>query len=126
MISVGLGWIAFRGLTGNLVYYKTPTELLSEGPAAVGQRVRLGGLVEAGSVRTGSSGVRFILSDGTTRMTVIDTAPVPTLFRDGRGVVVEGTYGPDGAFHADTVIVKHADQYAPPSPGQTPGPFEAG
>jgi cytochrome c-type biogenesis protein CcmE len=126
VITIGLGWVAFRGLSGNLVYYQTPTELLADGSSAVGQRARLGGLVEEGSVQREGSTVRFILSDGTTRMTVIDTAPVPTLFRAGRGVVVEGAYQADGAFHADTVIVKHADRYAPPGPGQTPPPFEAG
>jgi cytochrome c-type biogenesis protein CcmE len=126
VITVSLGWVAFKGVTGNLVYYKTPTELLSEGTSAVGQRVRLGGLVEPDSLQRSGEAVRFLLGDGTTRMTVIDTAPVPALFQEGRGVVVEGTYGADGAFHADTVIVKHSDRYSPPSPGQTPPPFEAG
>jgi cytochrome c-type biogenesis protein CcmE len=53
-------------------------------------------------------------------MTVVSTAAVPSLFRDGKGVVVEGEYGGDGAFHADTVLVKHGDRYAPPEPGETP------
>jgi cytochrome c-type biogenesis protein CcmE len=51
---------------------------------------------------------------------VIDTGGVPSLFREGRGVVLEGFYGADGAFHADTVLVKHGDRYTPPKPGQTP------
>ena len=45
---------------------------------------------------------------------------VPSLFRAGAGVVLEGVYGGDGAFHADTVLVKHSDSYTPPAPGQTP------
>ena len=82
--------------------------------------LRLGGLVQPGSVRRSGSSVSFIVTDGTTRMTVVDTAGVPSLFRDGKGVVVEGYYGTDGAFHADTVLVKHNDRYSPPSPGETP------
>jgi cytochrome c-type biogenesis protein CcmE len=119
-VAASLVWVAAKGLSGNLVYYKTPTELLRQGPSAVGERVRLGGLVLPGTVQRSGLTVRFIVSDGTSRMTVIDTAGVPSLFRDGKGVVVEGTYGSDGAFHADTVLVKHNDDYRPPAPGQTP------
>lgn len=119
-VGVGLGWVAFSGLKGNLVYYKTPTEILQQGPSAVGDRVRLGGLVQTGSVQRAGSSVTFIVTDGTTRMTVVDTAGVPSLFRDGKGVVVEGFYGDDGTFHADTVLVKHNDDYRPPGPGETP------
>jgi len=120
LVAGSLGWVAYRGLKGNLVYYRTPTEILNQGNAAVGERVRLGGLVMPGSVRRTASSVRFIVTDETTRMTVIDTGGVPDLFRDGKGVVVEGYYGTDGAFHADTVLVKHNDRYSPPSPGETP------
>ena len=122
-IVVGsLGWVAARAVSGNLVYYVTPTELVSKGDAVVGDRIRLGGLVTQGSVRRLPSGVRFVVSDGTTRMTVAAVGSVPALFRSGRGVIVEGVFGSDGAFHADTVLVKHAEVYRPPAPGQTPGP----
>jgi cytochrome c-type biogenesis protein CcmE len=125
-IGVGLGWVAYSGLQGNLVYYKTPTEILEVGQSGVGDRVRLGGLVQPGSVQRSGSTVTFIVTDGNTRMTVIDTAGVPSLFRDGKGVVVEGSYEADGAFHADTVLVKHDDDYRPPSPGQTPHTYLEG
>ena len=121
MVIVGsLGWVAGKGLTGSLVYYKTPTEIVAAGTAGVGDRVRVGGLVDPGSVHREGSAVRFIVSDGTTRLTVVDTGGVPSLFREGQGVVVEGVFGADGAFHADTVLVKHDGVYAPPSPGETP------
>jgi cytochrome c-type biogenesis protein CcmE len=119
-VGASLGWVAFTGLKGNLVYYKTPTEILQQGTSGEGLRVRLGGQVQSGSVQRSGSTVSFIVTDGTTRMTVIDTAGVPSLFRDGKGVVVEGYYGADGTFHADTVLVKHNDDYRPPSPGETP------
>jgi cytochrome c-type biogenesis protein CcmE len=124
-VAASLGWVAFAGLKGNLVYYKTPTEIL-QGGSAVGERVRLGGLVQPGSVQRSGSSVSFIVTDGTTRMTVVDTAGVPSLFRDGKGVVVEGYYGGDGSFHADTVLVKHNDDYRPPQPGETPHSADVG
>lgn len=121
VVIVGsLGWVAAKGLTGNLVYYKTPTEIVRLGASGVGDRIRVGGLVDPGSVHRTGSLVRFIVTDGTTRLTVVDTGGVPSLFREGQGVVVEGVVGADGAFHADTVLVKHNGVYAPPSPGETP------
>lgn len=120
VIAGALAWVATRGLAGNLVYYVTPTEILARGPAAVGDRVRMGGLVLPGSVDDLGQAVRFVVSDGTTRITVVGTGGVPSLFREGQGVVVEGIYGSDGAFHADTVLVKHGSVYRPPAPGETP------
>jgi cytochrome c-type biogenesis protein CcmE len=55
---------------------------------------------------------------------VVNTGGVPSLFRAGQGVVVEGVLGGDGAFHADTVLVKHSNEYRPPAPGEVPGPAD--
>ncbi len=125
VIVVALGWVAAQALSSNLVYYQTPTELLAKGDPAVGERVRLGGLVARGSIEQLSGGrVRFILTDGTSRMTVIDTGDVPLLFKDDKGVVVEGAMTTDGTFHADTVLVQHGDSYRPPAPGETPTAYD--
>jgi cytochrome c-type biogenesis protein CcmE len=119
LIALGIGWVTAQSLGSNLVYYTTPTELLRRGSAAVGDRVRLGGYVKPGSVREGSA-LTFIVTDGTTSMTVVSTGGAPSLFQAGKGVVVEGSYATDGAFHADTVLVKHGDVYRAPEPGETP------
>ena len=119
-IGLGFGWILVRGLGGSLVYFMTPTELLTHAGQDEGNPVRVGGEVLPGSTRRASDGVTFILTDGTTRLTVIYTGSVPALFRSGTGAVVEGRYGYDGAFHADTLLVKHSSEYRPPAPGQTP------
>lgn len=124
LVAGSLGWVAYEGLTGNLVYYRTPTEILHRGESAVGERVRLGGLVVPGSVRRAGHTVRFVVTDETSRMSVIDNGGVPALFGDGKGVVLEGFYGADGVFHADTVLVKHSDRYTPPGPGETPNSAE--
>lgn len=119
-IAIALGWVATRGLTSSLVYYQTPTDMLAKGHAAVGERARLGGYVLPGTVRRGGGTITFVVSDGSARMSVVDTGGVPSLFQAGQGVVVEGALGDDGAFHADTALVKHSSDYRPPAPGQTP------
>lgn len=123
LIAGSLAWVGTRALSGNLVYFVTPTELLQQEPPA-GERLRLGGQVVPGSVHDVSDGVDFVVTDGTTRMTVVHTGGTPALFKTGVGVVLEGTFGADGAFHSDTMLVKHGEEYRPPEPGETPGPVE--
>lgn len=121
-----LVWVAAEGLSSSLVYYKTPTEVLAQGTTAVGERLRLGGLVQAGSVETNGGTTTFVVTDETSRLTVVDRGDLPELFRDGQGVVVEGQMGRDGAFHADTVLIKHNGVYEPPKPGETPTAADLG
>ena len=126
LIVGSLAWVGTRALSGSLVYYVTPTELLQEQPPA-DSRLRLGGQVVPGSVHEASGdGVAFVVTDGTTRMSVVHTGGTPALFQAGSGVVLEGTFGADGAFHSDTMLVKHGEEYRPPGPGETPGPVEVG
>lgn len=119
VVVVALGWIAVKGLTGNLVYYLTPTDI-SQHKAQVGQRIRLGGFVVPGSVGHSGDLLRFTVTDGTKSMTVVDTGSVPELFKAGQGVVVEGSLGQDGRFHSDTLLIKHNGDYQPPKQGQKP------
>ena len=120
VIAGALGWVLVSGLRSSLVYYRTPTEILRMGRSAYGQSIRLGGYVVPGSVRPAGGALDFVVSDGTSRMSVVATGGVPSLFRAGQGVVLEGHEGYDGSFHADTVLVKHNGVYRPPAPGQTP------
>lgn len=125
LIAGSLAWVGTQALSGNLVYYVTPTELLHQQPAA-GERLRLGGQVVPGSLHdaTGGGGIGFVVTDGTTRMSVVHSGSTPSLFETGIGVVLEGTYGADGAFHSDAMLVKHGEEYRPPAPGETPAPAE--
>ena len=125
LIAGSLAWVGTRALSGNLVYYVTPTELLEQQPPP-GEQLRLGGQVVPGSVHTLSGIVNFVVTDGTTRMTVVHDGATPGLFQDGTGVVLEGTYGADGAFHSDTMLVKHGEEYRPPAAGETPSPAQVG
>ena len=109
LITGSLTWVGTQALSGSLVYYVTPTELLQQHPAP-DERLRLGGQVVAGSLHDIADGVDFVVTDGTTRMSVVHTGSTPALFKSGTGVVLEGTYGTDGAFHSDTMHVKHGEQ----------------
>ncbi len=120
IIVAAIAWIAIRGLTGNFVYYLTPTDVVSHHKAHVGERVRLGGYVVPGSVDRTSSTLTFTVTDGPDSMSVSDTGSVPELFKPGQGVVLEGALGADGRFHSDTLLIQHNGDYRPPKPGQTP------
>jgi cytochrome c-type biogenesis protein CcmE len=120
-IVVGaIGWVTVRGLTGNFVYYLTPTDVVSQHKAQIGERVRLGGYVVPDSVGHTASTLTFTVTDGTDSVPVEDIGSVPELFKPGQGVVLEGSLGTDGRFHSDTLLVKHSGDYRPPAPGQKP------
>ncbi len=107
----GVALLAAGSLNGAVTYYRTPTELVSQ--PGQGQ-VRLGGMVVAGTLGNEGSTVRFTLSDGANDLPVVTHAVPPSTLREGQGAVVEGTLGSDGVFRADTVIVRHSNEYRPP------------
>jgi len=108
VIGGALAWVAISGLRNSLVYYRTPTEVVGMKAAAFGEPIRLGGYVVPGTVQHEGSALRFVISDGTTRMSV------------SQGCVLEGSEHANGSFYADTVLVKHNGVYRPPAPGVTP------
>ena len=113
VIVLALAWVAVRGLTGNFVYYLTPTDIVAHHKAQAGQRIRLGGYVVPGSVHHSGSVLMFTVTDRTDSMQVSDSGPVPELFKAGQGVVLEGALGTNGRFYADTTLVQHNGTYAP-------------
>jgi cytochrome c-type biogenesis protein CcmE len=119
--AVVIAFFAVQNLAPSAVYYLTPTEARDR-KIAPGTPARLGGLVLAGSLRyePQSRTLRFQLSDGTTDTPVIGSGAPPALLKEGAGAVVEGTFASDGTFHASSVIAKHDEKYAPPSPGAMP------
>ena len=125
IVVAALGWVAVRGLTGSFVYYLTPSDVVVDHEADVGQRIRLGGYVVPGSVGSPGETLTFTLSDGTRTIPVVSTGSVPELFRAGQGVVLEGALGDDGRFHSDNLLVKHDGNYRPPRAGEAP-PVRAG
>ncbi len=96
-------------LTSNLVYFKTPTEVAQEA-ADSEARLRLGGQVAAGTVTQTANTVSFAVCDGRMAVDVVHQGAPQDLFREGIGVVLEGSW--DGAiFHSDTMLIKHDEVY---------------
>ena len=110
-VAVGLVLFAMRD---SIVFFYSPSEV-AKMQIAPGQRFRLGGLVEAGSVVRGEgTAIRFVVTDRAQTLLVTYTGVLPDLFREGQGVVAEGMLEPDGIFHADSVLAKHDEKYMPP------------
>jgi cytochrome c-type biogenesis protein CcmE len=110
-VAVGLVLYAMRD---SIVFFYGPSDV-AEMQISPGQRFRLGGLVETGSVERGEgTTIRFVVTDGAKVLPVTFTGVLPDLFREGQGVIAEGTLEPDGVFHADNVLAKHDENYMPP------------
>jgi cytochrome c-type biogenesis protein CcmE len=116
--GIAFAVIAASGISENLVYYWTPTDLRANGDKAYGASIRLGGMVAKGSiVKHGGSNVEFIVHDGVTRVPVKTTTVPPQMFRENIGVVVEGTMNRAGYFESSRLMVSHNNEYKPPDKG---------
>jgi len=108
--------LVLNALKDSIVFFNSPTEIV-EKPAKPGTRIRIGGLVKPGSlVRTPASNgltVHFEVTDGNKDVPVAYTGALPDLFREGQGVVAEGTLAGDGLFNADVILAKHDERYMP-------------
>ena len=110
-LAVGLVLMALRD---SIVFFYTPSEV-AEKHLDAGQRFRLGGLVESGSLKRGEgTTVSFLVTDKRATLPVTYAGVLPDLFREGQGVVAEGMLSADGVFHADSVLAKHDEKYMPP------------
>ena len=97
----------------SIAYFYVPGDL-AKANVPPGTRIRLGGLVEAGTVKRGEgSTITFTVTDTLSTVPVTCTGILPDLFREGQGVVAEGAFGTDGLFIADTVLAKHDETYMP-------------
>jgi cytochrome c-type biogenesis protein CcmE len=112
----GLLFLVVGGIGNNLVYYWGPADVLAAGPKAQGASIRLGGLVEKGSIVKGEgSNLRFMVTDGKKSVPVRCTSVPPQMFREGIGVVVEGTVASDNVFEAHRLMVSHGNEYRAPT-----------
>jgi len=109
------GALALRAFEQNVMFYFDPSKIAA-GEVRTGQRFRLGGMVEKGSVvRTpGSLEVRFVVTDFRHSVPVHYDKVLPDLFREGAGVVAHGRLDERGNFIADEVLAKHDEKYMPP------------
>ncbi|WP_439500577.1 cytochrome c maturation protein CcmE [Aminobacter ciceronei] len=121
-LSVIAGALAFLGAATALTFYALGQKAsyfympadLQTATLQPGQRIRLGGLVENGSILRGQGiQVEFGVTDSEKTVKVRYTGILPDLFREGQGVITEGSFGPDGEFIADSVLAKHDENYMP-------------
>lgn len=118
VVVAALIYLIVGGIRGAVVFYITPEELLAQGAAAQGKSLRVGGQVQPGSRRwdPATQQLRFMLTDGGAAIAVRHQGAPPGLFTEGQGAIVEGTLGGDGTFLARSIIVKHSEEYKPPTP----------
>jgi len=106
--------LAIWALRNQASYFYVPSDIVAD-PPAPDRAVRLGGMVEKGSIRTEADGVTigFVVGDGKARVPVRFAGIAPSLFVEGSGVVAEGKLGADGTFVADNLLAKHDENYVP-------------
>ena len=118
LVVAGAAFVAITagGIGENLVYYWGPKELRQAGPKAVGATIRLGGQVAKGSVvqQPGVSALEFEVTDGSASVHVKSAGVPPQMFREGIGVVVEGTLTKAGHFESRRLMVSHGNEYRAP------------
>ena len=121
LVGVGIATtFALQAFNKNLLYYYSPTQIHA-GEAPDARSIRVGGLVENGSVQRepGSLEVRFTLTDFNNTVGVSYTGVLPDLFREGQGVIAHGKLTEEGVFMADEVLAKHDENYMPPEVAET-------
>jgi|SRR5690348_11469052 cytochrome c-type biogenesis protein CcmE len=118
--------LAMWGLRSQASFFYTPADIVA-GKAPDGEALRLGGMVERGSIEHLPDGVtiRFSVTDGKARTPVLYHGIVPDLFREGSGAVAEGRME-KGTFVADTILAKHDERYMPPQLGNLAAEHKAG
>lgn len=105
--------LVLSALKDSIVFFNSPSDVV-EKHIQPGSRIRLGGLVKPGSLQRGDQlSVRFEVTDGNNAMRVSYQGILPDLFREGQGVIAEGTLEPGGMFKADSVLAKHDEKYMP-------------
>jgi cytochrome c-type biogenesis protein CcmE len=105
--------LVLSALSDNIVFFYSPSQL-AEKHVPASHRLRIGGLVEPGSVHKEGGEARFRVTDLNRNVEVVYRGILPDLFREGQGVIAEGSLGPDGIFSAHEVLAKHDEKYMPP------------
>lgn len=113
VLLAGAAWLVFSALNSNISYFYTPSEA-TEAQVAPETRIRLGGLVETGSLVHGDGlDINFRVTDGGASLPVRYSGILPDLFREGQGVIAQGAFNHDGVFVAETILAKHDENYIP-------------
>ena len=115
LVAGALGYLALGNFGENLVYFFTPSEVIAFTPEHFQKKVRVGGMVVKGSMKTDSTGLgmTFELTDGEGTIPVTFQGIPPDLFKEGQGAVVEGVWTETREFHSNLIMAKHSEDYMP-------------
>lgn len=118
---LGAGGLALSALQDKASFFYAPADLVGK-PVPTDNHVRLGGMVQKGSIERQADGVtiRFVVADAASTVPVTFRGVTPDLFKEDSGVVAEGRFNPDGSFVADNLLAKHDERYMPPQLAGTP------
>ena len=112
-VVAGAAGLALYALSDNIVFFYSPSEILQKNVQS-GARMRIGGLVEPGSVvKAAGDRLDFSITDGANQVAVSYAGLPPDLFREGQGVVAEGVLEGPGRLRAETILAKHDERYMP-------------
>lgn len=116
---IAAGLLAASALRDEAAYFVTPSELAAD-PPDEGVAIRLGGMVETGSIVQAPDGLglAFVATDGKNQVRVAHRGIVPDLFREGSGMVADGSMSESGVFQATRILAKHDERYMPPQLGE--------
>jgi cytochrome c-type biogenesis protein CcmE len=115
VVVAALGYLAFGNFGKNLVYFYTPSEVISLSQDYYGKKVRVGGMVVKGSVHVvpDTLKISFDLTDGAATIPVAFEGIPPDLFKEGTGAVAEGYWDAEKTFHSNMIMAKHSEDYMP-------------
>ena len=111
----GIGYLVFGNFGKNLIYFVTPSEVVTFSPNYYGKKVRVAGLVVKNSLKVVPNTLKltFDLTDGDQKIPVAFEGVPPDLFKEGQGAVVEGFWDADRTFHSHMIMAKHSEDYMP-------------
>lgn len=112
LIAIGIGIFGLMAFRENIIFFLTPSELNAQKETMRGKKIRLGGLVQNGSLQRQDFDITFRVSDTHNELTVHYKGPIPALFREGQGVVATGIFD-DNIFQATQILTKHDERYVP-------------
>lgn len=114
-VAAALGYLVIGSFSDSLVYFYTPSEVVKLSADFYSQKIRVGGMVEKGSLKVTPKSLKmdFLLTDGQATIPVAFEGVPPDLFKEGQGAVVEGSWSKDNVFRASFIMAKHSEDYMP-------------
>ena len=107
-------FLVVKSLEGNVVYFKSPTDIKNLNEIKNAQKIRVGGMVKKNSIKINDKEIFFVITDFKNELLVNFNGSVPNLFEEGKGVVAEGFLKDKSFLNADKILAKHDENYMPP------------